>query len=215
MRGLSVSLRLALAFVTVLTAVAITVVLALTAVPRLVASVNLFQTQLLQELSLFEDIRVLISDAVRQDEAYILSNGDDAYDEAFEDDVEEIERLLSAHALLHQEQAPTTIERQSEAELLGAVTRLAGAHDHVEELILQGRLQDARGVARREGRVAARQALEAVRRLVREERQGATRFVVDLARTSDRLYRDILVAALVAAVLSIVVAVSVTRSVPA
>lgn len=213
MRRLSISARLILAFLLILAALVTIAILVMTSVPRLVTSVNVFQEQLLQELAVFEDIRVSIADAVHLDQAYILSSGDEVYDEAFEADIDEIERLLAAHAVIHRTVPLTPLESAELEALRTAVNRLAGAHDHVDELIVQQRLDEARRVSATEGRTAAREALAAVRALVTEERHDATRYVADVVAGTGRLYRILLGVAVITSVLSAGVALSVTRSV--
>ncbi len=209
----SIASRLTLAFVVLITAVAAIAVLALLSFPRLVRTVQEFQEETLRELAIFEDVRVLIADAVSQDHAYILSSGDDAYDETFDADMEEIDRLLENYDLLHRGTGTTPAMTDALAALRTAIERLTSAHDAAEELILQHRLQDAQRMSVRQGREAARAALDAVRGLVQKERQDTRVAIARVAADADRLQRIMLAVALLASVTGGAVAVSTVRSI--
>ncbi len=209
----SIATRLTLAFVVLIIAVAAIAVLALLSFPRLVRTVQAFQDEILAELAIFEDVRVLIADAVSQDHAYILSSGDDAYDEAFDADTEEIDRLLENYNLLHRGATTTPAMVDALATLRVAVERLTSAHDAVEELVLQHRLQDAQRMSARQGREAAQLALDAVRGLVQAERRDTRRAITAVAADADGLQRIMLTVALLAAVAGGVVALSTVRSI--
>lgn len=209
----SIATRLTLAFMILTAAVGAIAVLALLSFPRLIRTVQGFQDMTLRELAIFEDVRVLIADAVSQDHAYILSSGDDAYDEAFDADMEEIDRLLENYDLLHRDAETTPAMVDALAALRAAVEHLTSAHDAVEELILQHRLQDAQHMSAREGRGAAQAALEAVRGLVQAERRDTRRAITTVAADADRLHRIMLSVALLAAVAGGAVALSTVRSI--
>ena len=151
----SITARLALGFLFTLAALLVISGLAGLTFSRLFNSVTLIQDHHLRETSLFEDIRVLLTDAVNQDRAYILSI-DDVYDEAFEADIDEITRLFEAHAALHATVPITPPEVAGIEELRAAVTRLAAVQDQVQELVVEGQLQAARVLSEQRGQEAAR-----------------------------------------------------------
>lgn len=209
----SIATRLILAFAVLIAAVLIVSALALVSFPRLAGAARAFQEDALRELAIFEDVRVMIADAVHQDHAYILSAGNDAYDEAFEDDMEEIDRLLEEYALMQQRDGITAPSVEALRTLRESVELLTSAHDAVEELILEGRLPEARRVSARAGQEAAHAALQAVRKLVQEEREETRRAISAVAGGADRLHRLMLVVVALASVVGGAVAVSTVRSI--
>ncbi|MDR7510297.1 MAG: ATP-binding protein [Armatimonadota bacterium] len=207
----SIAAGLTVGFAAVLLPVTASAVLALVTVPRLVDAVTRFQQETLRRLSVLEDVRLLITDAVSQDHAYILSDGQDLYDEAFEARIEELDRLLEVYGA----GGPPETERVADQQRLlrEAVARLSAAHDHVEELIVQGRLPEARHISARDGQAAARAALSAVAQLVQAEREQTGRVLERIAADARRVHRWILLAAGVAALIGGGVAASVIRSI--
>jgi signal transduction histidine kinase len=207
----SIVTRLGVGFVAVLLPVTASAVLALVTVPHLVDAVTRFQQQALRRLALLEDVRLLITDAVSQDHAYILSEGQDVYDEVFEARIEELDRLLEVYGA-----GPPPLVGGAAAEqgrLREAVQYLSAAHDRVEELLVQGRLSEARQVSAQDGQAAARTALSAVRRLVQGEREQTERILERIAADARRVHRLILLAAGAAVLTGAAVAASVVRSI--
>lgn len=209
----SIATRLTIGFVVTLASVLTIAGLALSSLPRLRGVVTLFQDHLLRELAIMEDIRVLIADAVSQDHAYILSNGEDVYDLAFERNIEEITRLLQAHDVLHARAAGTLPDPGGIADLHDTVDHLAATHDLVEELVVAGRLEDARRLSQREGTAAAAAALAAVRTVVRSERRAVDAAAATVSTDTEQIHRVILIVSLLAAGIGGATAFSVIRSV--
>lgn len=209
----SITTRLGLGFLLTLGSLLAISALALLSFTHVFNAIQLVQQHHLREMSVFEDIRVLISGAVAEDHAFILSGGEDVYDQAFEADIDEVRRLFSKHASLHESVAITPPEVEKIRSLKVATERLSDAHDLVQELLVAGRLRDARRVSDTEGLRAAASALALVGSLVEEERREADEVVAAAREDAARAHRVILVVAGLATVLVGGVALSVTRSV--
>ncbi len=208
----SVTARLTLGFLVTLISLLIIAVLAVQSFSRLFSGVSLIQSHHVRETAIFEDIRVLLTDAVHQDRGYIQT-GVDSYDEAFEADVDEINRLFEEHAAMHKIVPITPPEVTSITRLKAAVNRLSGAHDQVEELVVEGQLSAARRLSAQSGQAAAQAALAEVRVLVQGERREADELMAAAQANAGRTYRLILLLSVVAVVVSGGAALSLIRSV--
>lgn len=208
----SIASRLNAAFVAVLIALAAIGGLALYGFAEQSRAVGFVVEHHLQEMTVFDDIRLQIADAVHQDHDYVLT-GDPAFDDAFESDLEEIERLLITHADLHRASGLTPAEVNGISSLRRAVDRYAEIQDQVDELFTAGRIADARALSSRFGRRAADVALVTIQNLVALERREGNEQLAGAAAEVDRAYRWMLIAALAVVVVTGAAALSVTRSV--
>ena len=208
----SIAARLTLGFLVTLVALLVITLLGARSFTRLFASASMIQSHHLRESSLFEDIRVVLTDAVHQDWTYILTSAD-AYDEAFEADMDEIARLVEEHASLHTVVSVTPPEVESMKRLRTAVERLASVHDQVQELVVEGQLPAARRLSASNGRAAAQAALTEIRRLVQDERREADELLAEARASARRTNQLTVVLGTLATLASGAAALSLIRSV--
>lgn len=208
----SIAGRLVVAFVVTTVSLVAIAGLALFGVARQLRTIGAVQEHHLQELAVFDDIRLQLNDAVHQDQNYVRT-GAPAYDDAFEADIEEIARLLRVHASLHVQTPLTSNETAGIFRLRRAVDEYAAVQDEVDELFSAGRRAEALVVSSGRGRRAADTALNTIRDLVALERHEAAEQVDAAAARADRAYRFMLIAALAAVVVTGGTVWSVVRSV--
>ncbi|HEY3249258.1 MAG TPA: ATP-binding protein [bacterium] len=165
-----------------------------------------------QEISLFDDIRLQITDAVHQDRDYVLT-GDTDFDDAFDADIEEIIRLLVVHAAMHRRDLLTPAEERGTNDLRRAVTEFKTVQDQVGELFAANRQAEARRLSEQRGQLAAAGALEAIQNLVSLERREASEHIAQAAAAAERSYQLMVITGLAAALVIGAVMISVTRSV--
>jgi signal transduction histidine kinase len=208
----SIASRLVVAFVVTTVSLVAIAGLALFGVAPQFRTVGAVQEHHLQELSIFDDIRLQLNDAVHQDQNYVRT-GAPAFDDAFEADIEEIARLVRVHASLHLQTVLTPDEASGIFRLRRAVDQYTAVQDEVDELLTAGRRAEALAVSSGRGRRAAETALSTIRDLVALERHEANEQIAGAATQADRVYRFMLIAALAAVVVTGGAVWSVVRSV--
>ncbi len=209
----SIATRLTVAALLIFVSLLIITALALSSFSGLFKVATHIKDHHLLEASLFEDIRVLLTDAVGQDHAYVVTGGEETHHQAFGADIASVRRLFAEHAKLHVNVPITPPEVEGMTRLRAATDRLAGVHEEVVRLASSGHLNEARQVSETNGKEAADAALAMAMSLVNVERQESDEQLADARETANKTYDLILVIALLSSVISGAAAVSVIRSV--
>ncbi len=209
----SIATRLTVAALLIFISLLIITTLALSSFSGLFKVATHIKDHHLLEASLFEDIRVLLTDAVSQDQAYVVTGGDEVHHQVFGADIASVRRLFGEHAKLHVKVPVTPPEVEGMTRLRAATDRLASVHNQVMKLASTGQINEARQVSTTDGKRAADAALAVALSLVNVERQESDENLADARETANRTYELILVLALLSSVISGAATVSVIRSV--
>jgi signal transduction histidine kinase len=209
----TIAARLTAAVLVAFTLLLVISALALYAFSALDRGASLIKDHHLPEAALFEDIRVLLTDAAAQTHAHALSGGAAHHERAFRADVASIDRAFRAHAALHATVPITPPEVAGIASLRQATDRLVRQHDAVVRLIGEGSLDEARRVSETEGRTATATALAVAVGMVDVERRESEEQMAGARAIATRAYHLILATALLSALVSGAVGLSVIRSV--
>ncbi len=209
----SLAARLTVASLLIFVSLLMITVLALSSFSGLFKVATNIKDHHLVEASLFEDVRVLLTDAVSQDHAYVVTGGEEAHHQAFGADIASVRRLIGEHGRLHVAVPITPPEVEGITRLSAATDRLAGVHADVARLAGAGQINAARQVSESKGKEAADAALALALSLVNVERQESNEQLADARETANKTYDLILVVALLSSVVSGAAAVSVIRSV--
>lgn len=209
----SIATRLTVASLLTLVSLLVIAGLALVSFSGLFKVASHIKDHHLAEAALFEDIRVLLTDAVSQDHAYADTGGEQRHHQAFEGDIARVHQSFGEHARLHTLVAITPPEVEGMARMRAATDRLATLHEEVVRLVTQGLISDARRISETEGRAAADAALSVAQDLVHLERHESDEQLADVGGTANKTYSLILFLALLSSVVSGTAAVSVIRSV--
>ena len=187
--------------------------LALYAFSGLNRAASLIKDHHVPEAALFEDIRILLTDAVAQDHVYTLSGGEPQHQQAFRADIASIQHLFEEHAALHRTVQITPPEVIGITRLRAATDRLVDQHEVIVRLIEQGLLDDARRASETSGKAAGDAALAVALGMVNGERRESEEQLAAARSAASQTYYLILAMALLSTLVSGAVGVSVIRSV--